>query len=203
MAGQGFPPKTDGTTRRRNKPTFDWVELPRTGRTGDPPDLPDLVAWSDETLKWWDLLWTTPQSTQWDPSGASLLPLMVLINELYQSPRVVDGEVVYVPPKPHVVVNSMRGFWKDHGLSPSDMMSARWTLSPVEDVPALATVTSIVASTAAPTKRARKDEWVDHAVRCGMHRDAAEATPKAKLIQKYGHVVGKPSMGSPAASRLR
>lgn len=182
MAGMGPPPKPDHLRRRRNGPTFDWVDLPADGRAGDPPPLPAYRAWSPIVVEWWAEIWATPQALQWQQSGVTLWPLAELLEQLAR------GET-----PTHTVVNSMMPLWRDHGLSPAGLQQRRWridTVSPVAAVPAgpqpPASVSRLrVAAPEPPGVRAPKREWVEHAIRSGVDRQEALAMSKQALVARF------------------
>lgn len=122
MPGSGPPPKPESQRRRRNTPTFEWTVLPRAGRQGPPPPLPEWRVWQEETRSWWADLWSTPQATVWDQSGRSLWSLAVLHHEL------LDDAFAEGPSRAASITAEMRQHEDRHGLSPKAMLQLRWRL---------------------------------------------------------------------------
>jgi hypothetical protein len=116
MAGMGPPPKPGAI--RRNKPTLgEWIELPREGRQGPPPALPKWRSWHEATVEAWAGWWSTPQATQWDPSGRSLWRWALLFDRLMTDPDC-----------PVSVHTQMNGIEDRHGFSHRAMVNLRWRL---------------------------------------------------------------------------
>lgn len=120
----GPPPKPDDQRRRRNKPTFEWVDLPAGGRKGRIPKLPPVCDWSDETLRWWKAVWRTPQATQWDQTGSSLVVAAVLYQALLDDPKA-----------PAAIAGALLAHEDRHGLSPKAMAALRWRIAEPDDEP--------------------------------------------------------------------
>lgn len=121
----GPPPKPDSQRRRRNRPGFEWTELPAEGRKGRPPKLPPIRAWSDETKRWWRELWKTPQATAWDQQGRSAVPMAILYQDMQDRPA--DS-------KP--LLAEMRAHQDRHGLSPKALLALRWRVEETPEAPA-------------------------------------------------------------------
>jgi hypothetical protein len=121
VAGMGPPPKVDDERRRRNAPTFGWVDLPREGRKGKPPALPKWRMWDQRTVHEWTQLWAKPQATQWDQTGSTLFVWACLIDDL------VTGRADATK-----VSAELRQHEDRHGLSTKAMLNLRWRLAPDE-----------------------------------------------------------------------
>lgn len=200
MGGMGPAPKPDDQRRRRNAPTFDWVDLPADGRHGEPPELPTWRKWSAETRQWWAAIWSLPEATRWHSSGVTLWPLAELHEQL------VHGET-----PPHTVLNAMLPRERDHGFSPAALQQRRWRVTPtliqggkVDDEPstfaepsdgqrqprAAASVSRLrLAATPEPpkrpTRRDDRDAWVKFGLALGdSHAELVELT-KAELMRRY------------------
>lgn len=77
MTIPGRKPKTDGsgksTARHRNKPTFQWTEVPNVPFTGGPklPPASQLLnarRWPPRTRAWWKAVSAMPHCLLWGPS---------------------------------------------------------------------------------------------------------------------------------------
>jgi hypothetical protein len=154
MAGMGPAPSADGV-RRRNKPTFGWTLLPKSGRKGPPPALgepPEWMApkdsdgfptgpaeWPESTVAAWAALWSTPQACQWDPSGLSLHGWAELHGRAAMAGRTA------------VINAEMRQVEDRHGLSPKALLQLRWRVVADED----ATVNGTPTGAQPPKARVR------------------------------------------------
>lgn len=111
-------PKPDDQRVTRHPQKFGWVDLP-SRRDGAAPKLPPLRKWSAATRRWWRELWTTPQSTQWDQSGRTAIPMAVLWQDM------TDAD----PAKTPAILAELRQHQDRHGLSPKAMLQLRWRIS--------------------------------------------------------------------------
>lgn len=65
----GPPPDPNALTRNRDG--ADWVRLPKSGRTGDPPEWPPEVEQpSVPELALWFRVWSMPQAVVWEADRA-------------------------------------------------------------------------------------------------------------------------------------
>lgn len=125
----GPAPKPDSDRRRRNEPTFEWVDLPTAGRQGPAPAMPDGDY--AELADWWADLWASPQAAAWDQSGRSLHGYLECKRLLTAEVTVVtkSGEAVEVPAaNPTTVLTEMRQIEDRHGLNPKAMLALRWRI---------------------------------------------------------------------------
>jgi hypothetical protein len=118
----GPPPKPGAI--RRNRPTFEWVELPAEGRTGKPPKLPAWRKWHKGTVEAWNGWWSTPQATQWDESGRSLLRWALLFDRLMTEPD--------CPVSVHTQIQVIED---RHGFSQRSMLNLRWRIKATDPDP--------------------------------------------------------------------
>lgn len=136
MAGNGPAPNPDARRRTThpNSPGMlgAWVELPATGRTGPPPDLPTPPPWLEKLDGWpvatrseWKRIWETPQSTRFDQSGISL-------HQWAQQ----HAFIALMGPTAAGLAE-LRQIEDRHGLSPRALLQLRWRIStmPVEEEP--------------------------------------------------------------------
>jgi hypothetical protein len=176
-------PKPDDQKVNRNKPRFEWTNLPAEPGV-DPPPLPEWRLWHPKTVDLWLALWAKPQSVMWDASGSSLFVLATLYDDLVSGradPAKVSGEIRQIEDR--------------HGLTPKALLQLRWRLPDVDTLPAAepaprrrASGTSsklrdrltLVASDGAPTyPRSRGAGWFELSdgskVRGSDRAEAAEA----------------------------
>jgi hypothetical protein len=113
--------KPAGEKVTRHQPKLAWVNLPRAGRPGKPPPLPEDRIWQPATKKWWAKLWAKPQAVMWDQSGSSLFLLACLYDDVYAQ-RVTAGSVSA----------EVRQHEDRHGLNPKAMGQLCWRI-PDED----------------------------------------------------------------------
>lgn len=67
MAVTGRKPKPAGQAVNRSAPTHDWVDVVEVPFDGESPDLPEDVAWSGFTRRWWDVVRRLPHAVLWRP----------------------------------------------------------------------------------------------------------------------------------------
>ena len=89
-------------------------------------------------LQWWAALWATPQATQWNQSGVTLVPVALLFESMQ---RAVPREVA-------VLSAQMMQHLDRHGLNPKAMLQLRWMLE--------AEAEDAAARKSPPRKRAAK-----------------------------------------------
>ena len=123
MPGAAYP-KPDDAKVTRVEPKYGWTDLPKTN-TGPVPALPPIREWTAETLRWWAVLWSKPQASQWDQSGESAVPMAVLYDQLQDAPEQA--------PK---ILAEMRQHEDRHGLNPKAMLQLRWRITVEETKPA-------------------------------------------------------------------
>jgi hypothetical protein len=138
----GPPPKPGAI--RRNKPTLgEWIELPPEGRKGPPPPLPSWRNWHVATREAWAGWWSTPQATQWDPSGRSLWRWLLLFDRLMTEPDA-----------PVTIHTQLAALEDRHGFTRKAMVQLRWRLR--EDEPAPRDPGTRAAERAAVAARMRR-----------------------------------------------
>ena len=115
-------PKPESERRNRTKPAFNWTPLPREGRSGPAPKLPNWRAWDRRTKKWWTELWKKPQATQWEQDGSTLFPLAVVMDDL------ITARIDSVRATPEI-----RQLEDRHGLNPKALLQLRWMVMDEEE----------------------------------------------------------------------
>jgi len=107
---------------------FSWTDLPAAGRKGKPPGLPrrGSTAWSAQTRTAGARLWATPQATQWDQTGVTLVGWAVAFEATVQAQR---GDGRGLSP----LLGELRQIEDRHGLSPKSMLQLRWRIVDDED----------------------------------------------------------------------
>ena len=117
------PSRTPGS--RRDSKT-EWTQLPGSGRTGEPPKLPNRrPAWLKATREWWTWLWSTPQATQFSESDQTLIRMAELVDTIKAggAPASLFGE--------------LRQLEDRYGLTPKAMVQLRWMIVDEPDEPAV------------------------------------------------------------------
>lgn len=107
--------KADSERQRRNAPTFEWVNLPASGREGDPPVMPAGREWSEVTRAEWARIWATPQATMWDSTWPDWLNWCLLREQMLEKPSASAA-------------SEMRQFHHKLGLNPKAMLDLRWRI---------------------------------------------------------------------------
>lgn len=65
MPVPGRKAKPEGQTRHRNKPTFDWVEVPDRPFEGGPKLPRRESGWPAQTKRWWQAVSSMPHCVLW------------------------------------------------------------------------------------------------------------------------------------------
>jgi len=142
-------PKPDGQKVTRHEPAFGWVDLPAAGRPGPPPPLPSYVTWSVYTKRAWAEMWASPQATQWDQSGRTLVGWAELVEQKVRAERarvspppaliaaglleIKGWEKLFGHKAPAVsVYGELRQIEDRHGLNPKAMLQLRWRITSAE-----------------------------------------------------------------------
>lgn len=107
--------KPDSERQRRNAPTFDWVNLPASGREGEPPAMPKGREWSETTREAWADLWRTPQATQWDATWPEFFSWCSLRDQMLEEPKPTTSA-------------ELRMIHDRLGLNPKAMLQLRWRI---------------------------------------------------------------------------
>lgn len=115
--------KADDERLRRNAPTFQWVNLPASGRQDPPPPLPSGRDWAPTTLEAWARLWSKPQALMWDPDSPDLVNWALLREQMLTDPR------------PSISAE-MRAIHDRLGLNPKSMLQLKWRIVDEVDAPA-------------------------------------------------------------------
>ena len=117
-------PKPPGQRRRRNAGQPQWKELPVEGRKGSAPPLPDL-DWLDETLEWWDTIWSSPMATVWQPADVDPLTRLARLRD-------ADARGEGSP----TALAQITALEDRFGLSPKARRNLQWEISAAESAPA-------------------------------------------------------------------
>lgn len=140
--GAGRPPKPEGSTVHRNKPTHGEIMLPAAGRTTPAPaPLIPLENLTGPAAELWTRLWATPEATQWgdaDVPGLTRYVSLAVVPEVWLDSKLV-GE--------------LRNLEDRYGCNPYSRRVSKW----VHDDPEEATA----KPPAAPKSRSRKLRVVD------------------------------------------
>lgn len=119
MAGAAYP-KPDDEKITRVKSDFTWTDLPERNEAPVPP-LPKLKSdqepWSELALDKWNLLWTSPQSTQWTREMYTLVEQWLYLYESF-----TEGDYS------GATVSGMARIENRLGLDPKSMLQMRWRI---------------------------------------------------------------------------
>lgn len=116
MPGAGVAPKHPDQRRNRNpKRQGDWIVLPKEGRQ-EPPPPTDGYGFSKQTIEWWNLVWKSPQATQWTEDDIPALIELGLLRE-----RLLDGKISVAP--------EVRQRTDQFGLTPAGRQRLRWVIT--------------------------------------------------------------------------
>jgi hypothetical protein len=113
-------PKPPGQRRRRNVEQSKWRELPRAGRTGEPPALPDR-PWLARTVAWWETAWQSPMATAWEDADVDGLVRLAELKDLF-----ARGDA------PATALSAMQQLEDRYGLNPKSRQQMLWMI-PGED----------------------------------------------------------------------
>lgn len=129
MAGRGPAPKPAEQRRRRNAPSSgEWVDLPRSGRSGPAPKWMLPGKPSTEVARLWRWAWSTPQATRWE--GLALEPFVARWAMLtVEATRLDDLGAERVKG----VFAELRQIEDRLGLNPKGLQDRRWRLAAEAD----------------------------------------------------------------------
>ena len=114
-ARSGPPP--DPNALRRERDAGEWVELPKAGREGDPPEWP-LDSPTGRELELWAVEWQRPQALMWERNSQQLeVALYVRAVADAESPRASVSARTLV-----------RQLMDSLGISVPGMRAARWKI---------------------------------------------------------------------------
>lgn len=77
----GPAPKPDAI--RRNAPTIEWTDLPRSGNSDPVPTVPWGWEFGEYGLTYWFRAWKSPESTQWGEPEKELVARLCQLHELW------------------------------------------------------------------------------------------------------------------------
>ncbi len=123
MAGMGPPPKPASQRRRTNADSLSPTRvLPRSGRSGPPPEWPLGKGSAGEHRIWADL-WATPQAAAWE-EVAGIRSVARYVRLLVKAEK---------PNAPAAICGEVRQMEDRLGLTPMAMLRLRWTVESAED----------------------------------------------------------------------
>lgn len=149
MPGPARKPRNQ--RRRRNSYTGETT-LPKEGRKGPAPELPEFISeefplWLDAIRRWWVTIWASPMATMWSASDElSLMRLAVL------QQRMILGDTK--------AATEVRQLEDRYGLNPKARNSLGWVIEGEEDGaahPADGGLSEIEAPKPKARKKARPD----------------------------------------------
>jgi len=110
------PPKPAHLRRNRGrKHGGEWVVLEQPYE-GPIPDLPPIFEWSNDTRRWWEVIWRTPMATQWLEGDVGALSILALARQ-----RFLDGDMR--------LAREVRQMTDDFGLTPKGRQMRRWVIT--------------------------------------------------------------------------
>lgn len=136
--------------RRTNASAIPTTLLPKSGRKGRPPKVPDAYNLQKAGREWWKWAWGTPQATAWDPGAlyviarrAQLEDDLALQDAAFESSDFADllgreedevtrdlefivGRLAGMAGGRNAVLKEMRELDKVLGLTPKAMADLRW-----------------------------------------------------------------------------
>lgn len=119
-------PKNPKTRARQNKKsTRATLDGSKRNPVPELPVSPDGVVWHPWTVEWWESVWASPMSPEWDESDVHNVRMMLL---LFNQAMLAGS--------PHERVSAMAEFRqhrKDLGLSPMDRRRLEWSIESAEE----------------------------------------------------------------------
>lgn len=125
--------KKDNTVRRRRNTAATRAVLTSVDPDADIPPLPQMTKydaeldiwtvdpWSPQTEDWWNRIWLSPMSTQYDDADVhGLIRLMVLDSLFWKEPSAAAH-------------SEIRLAQKDFGLTPYDRKRLEWQIEETDD----------------------------------------------------------------------
>lgn len=121
----GSPP--DPNALRRERDGKEWINLPRSGRAGDPPEWPiETSQPSVAEVSMWARLWRKPQAILWEADGA--VDLVALYVRAYLE--------AMEPFAPHAARTSVRQYAEMLLLTDASLVRAKVVINPDEMIAA-------------------------------------------------------------------
>lgn len=112
-------PKKDASVRRRANKATTAATLDRIPQ--HVPDMPSGLAWHAETLRWWDDVWSSPMSPEWDDSDIhNVIICAMLYNDIWTAETAKERKDA---------ASEFRLQRKDLGLTPYDRRRLEWTIA--------------------------------------------------------------------------
>lgn len=134
------PPPDPGALKRSQSGDAGWTLLPAEGYQGNIPEWPlTTTQYERRELQLWELVWRTPQATEWSRLGMHIEVAMYVRNLAHaESPRC-----------PILVQTVVLRYLDNLGLSVQGMLRHRWRIG------APAPVEQVTAVTSRPSARSR------------------------------------------------
>lgn len=119
----GPAPKDPSTRQRRNKTST--ASVLKADPTAEIPDLPNRMAWHDQTREWWRDVWSSPMAPEFDESDRhGLNMLAVLVDDYWMAGNSRER----MPIAAEIRQQSQR-----FGLSPIDRRRLQWEIERTEE----------------------------------------------------------------------
>ena len=114
-------PKPPGQRVRRNAAQPQWRTLPREGRQGDAPDLPDR-EWLPSTLEWWRQVWASPMAVAYEEADVESLVRLARLKDDFDKGDIGTS-----------ALPAMQQLEDRFGLSPKARRALQWEVAQAEE----------------------------------------------------------------------
>lgn len=110
-------PKKDASVRQRRNTASTAATLKVAGRV---PEMPAGVEWHSMAVQWWEDVWSSPMSPEWDESDLhNVILCAMLYNDIWMAETPRDRKDA---------AGEYRLQRKDLGLTPYDRRRLEWTI---------------------------------------------------------------------------
>lgn len=121
----GPAPKHPSARARQNKAATKATLVAHSAKI---PPVPEGVDWHPEAIHWWNDVWASPMSPEWDESDVHNVTLCaMLINDVWRAETTKERRDAMA---------EFRLQRKDLGLSPYDRRRLEWTIETAKDATA-------------------------------------------------------------------
>lgn len=116
-------PKKHASTRARANKAPTAATLKSSGE--EIPAMPEVVEWHPEAVAWWDDVWSSPMSPEWDDSDIHNVTICALLyNDVWLAESASDRQKAAA---------EFRLQRKDLGLTPYDRRRLEWSIESAEN----------------------------------------------------------------------
>lgn len=115
--------KKDSSVRARRNRASTSATLSRSER--EIPSIPEAASWHAETVKWWNDVWSSPMSPEWDASDVhNVIICAMLYNDIWVAESAKERKDA---------AGEFRLQRKDLGLTPYDRRRLEWSIESAEE----------------------------------------------------------------------